>query len=186
MMSKLYLPLSLQADTFSYSIFNTSWGWMGIVNSERGLRRIILPQSSYDNAHQIITTEVTVAKSSKNDTSRIIQKLKSYLQGENVVFSDPLDLSPATQFQQGIRQVICSIPYGETRSYSWVANEIGKPGARRAVGQVLAHNPIPIIIPCHRVIASDGSLHGFQRGLKMKQRLLSLEKHQLENQRYGK
>jgi len=67
------------------------------------------------------------------------------------------------------------IPYGETRSYLWVAVQIGKPGAARAVGQALGRNPLPVIIPCHRVIASDGGLGGFTGGLVMKRRLLELE-----------
>jgi len=67
------------------------------------------------------------------------------------------------------------IPYGETRSYLWVAVQIGKPGAARAVGQALGRNPLPVIVPCHRVIAADGGLGGFTGGLEMKRRLLELE-----------
>jgi methylated-DNA-[protein]-cysteine S-methyltransferase len=67
------------------------------------------------------------------------------------------------------------IPYGETRSYAWVAEQIGQPRAVRAVGQALGKNPLPIIIPCHRVITSNGKLGGFGGGLEMKKRLLSLE-----------
>ncbi|GAI87660.1 unnamed protein product, partial [marine sediment metagenome] len=67
------------------------------------------------------------------------------------------------------------IPYGETRSYAWVAKQVGKPKAARAVGQAMGSNPLPIIIPCHRVITSNGKLGGFGGGLEMKRQLLSLE-----------
>ncbi len=90
-------------------------------------------------------------------------------------FPDELDLSTATPFQRQVWEKTRLIPYGETRSYSWVAEQIGKPGAARAVGQALGRNPLPIIIPCHRVVASDGKLCGFAGGLGMKRRLLSLE-----------
>ena len=69
-----------------------------------------------------------------------------------------------------------AIPRGETRSYAWIAKRIGKPGAVRAVGTACGANPVPIVVPCHRVIASDGSLGGFGGGLAMKKRLLRLEK----------
>ncbi|MBI4787571.1 MAG: MGMT family protein [Chloroflexi bacterium] len=78
-------------------------------------------------------------------------------------------------FQRAVLIAISKIPFGETRSYGWVAREIGQPNAARAVGQALHTNPIPIIIPCHRVIASDGSLGGYGGGLPMKAKLLQLE-----------
>jgi O-6-methylguanine DNA methyltransferase len=87
----------------------------------------------------------------------------------------PLDLSAGTAFQQAVWQALCRIPYGETRSYAWVAGQIGRPRATRAVGSACGANPIPVIVPCHRVIASDGSLGGFSCGLKWKKRLLALE-----------
>jgi methylated-DNA-[protein]-cysteine S-methyltransferase len=74
-----------------------------------------------------------------------------------------------------VLETVRSIPHGEVRSYGWVARQIGKPKAARAVGQALAANPMPLVVPCHRVIGSDGSLTGFTGGLKMKKRLLELE-----------
>ncbi len=80
-----------------------------------------------------------------------------------------------TQFQKAVWRATAGIPYGETRSYAWVAKRIGNPRAVRAVGQALGANPVPIIIPCHRVIGSSGKLCGFAGGLALKQRLLELE-----------
>ncbi len=81
-----------------------------------------------------------------------------------------------TAFEISVYECIMKIPYGETRSYSWVAERIGKPKATRAVAQALHRNPWPLIIPCHRVVASDGKLGGYAYGAKLKRLLLLLEK----------
>ncbi|MCK4262862.1 MAG: MGMT family protein, partial [Dehalococcoidia bacterium] len=81
----------------------------------------------------------------------------------------------ASPFQRSVWDVCQSIPYGETRSYAWVAGKLGLPRAARAVGQALARNPVPIIVPCHRVIGSDGELVGFGGGMDLKRLLLRIE-----------
>jgi len=81
-----------------------------------------------------------------------------------------------TRFQEKVYKAVLKIPYGEVRSYKWVATEIGKPRASRAVGQALKKNPFIGVIPCHRVIASDGSLGGFSKGIKAKLKALKKEK----------
>lgn len=86
-----------------------------------------------------------------------------------------IDLSRYTPFQRKVWEVVKTIPHGETRSYKWVAEKLGNPRAVRAVGQALKKNPLPGVIPCHRVIRSDGSLGGFSRGLKKKRELLRSE-----------
>lgn len=80
-----------------------------------------------------------------------------------------------THFQKKVYKVVANIPYGEVRSYKWVAQRIGKPKASRAVGQALKKNPYTVIIPCHRVIRSDGLLGGYSKGTKVKKRLLHKE-----------
>ena len=103
------------------------------------------------------------------------EQLDSYFAGRRRQFDLPL--APAgTAFQRKVLEALQAIPYGETRSYKEVAATIGKPRAVRAVGAANARNPIPIIIPCHRVIGSDGSLTGFGGGLAAKRALLSLER----------
>ena len=153
---------------------------MGVVASVKGLCRVILPQSTHDIVFHNISAEFVPAQLHEDNTFSIIRALVSFIVGQKVDFNYPLDLPKATQFQQAVWQATCSISYGETRSYSWVAQEAGYPGAYRATGRVLAHNPTPIVIPCHRVVARDGSLHGFQGGLEMKQRLILLEQNQQE------
>ncbi|MFH1652060.1 MAG: MGMT family protein, partial [Chloroflexota bacterium] len=96
--------------------------------------------------------------------------------GVPVAFPDALDLEAATEFQRRVWRAAREIPYGETRSYAWIAGKLGQPGATRAVGQALGRNPLLIVIPCHRVLAGDGSLGGFRGGLPWKKFLLGLEK----------
>jgi methylated-DNA-[protein]-cysteine S-methyltransferase len=100
--------------------------------------------------------------------------LRAYFAGERVSFSVPLDAS-GTEFQKKAWAALLTIPYGETRSYGQLATQIGNPKASRAVGAANGRNPISIIVPCHRAIASDGTLIGFAGGLEAKQYLLSLE-----------
>jgi len=89
------------------------------------------------------------------------------------------DISWASEFDRKVYRAVLEIPFGQVRSYGWVAKRIGKPGAVRAVGGALSRNRMPIVIPCHRVIKSNGDLGGFSSGIKMKKFLLRLEGHSL-------
>ena len=102
-------------------------------------------------------------------------QLDEYFYGERETFDIKLDLGSATPFHREVWRLVRSIPYGHTRSYSDIAVTIGRPHATRAVGQANGHNPIPIIIPCHRVIGKNGRLTGYAYGLSTKQALLALE-----------
>jgi methylated-DNA-[protein]-cysteine S-methyltransferase len=106
---------------------------------------------------------------------KLTRQLKQYTSGKSVRWSVPVDLSAGTSFQQKVWHALTKIPRGKTHSYQWVAQKIGKPKASRAVGAACGANPVPIIIPCHRVVATDGSLGGFGGGLPMKKRLLRIE-----------
>jgi len=158
-----------------YIIFKTDTGWVGILASSRGLLAVTLPQPSAEAARQLLGTRVNAATWAPDGFSDLIQRLQAYYRGRRVSFADKLDLTGATPFQRAVWTAAQHIPYGETRSYRWVAERIGKPQAARAVGQALGRNPLAIIVPCHRVVASDGGLGGFGGGLKMKQYLLWLE-----------
>ena len=103
------------------------------------------------------------------------RELAAYFAGRLRSFSTPCDLAHLPRFTRAVLRITARIPYGEVRSYRWVARALGKPKAMRAVGNALARNPIPIIIPCHRVVRSDGSLGGYALGLGWKRRLLKLE-----------
>ena len=102
------------------------------------------------------------------------KQLEQYFAGNRTTFDIPLDLE-GTEFQQQAWRALCRIPYGKTISYGQQAKNIKKPKAFRAVGSANGKNPIPIIVPCHRVVAGDGALGGYSLGLKMKKQLLALE-----------
>jgi methylated-DNA-[protein]-cysteine S-methyltransferase len=104
------------------------------------------------------------------------RQLQQYAAGKPVRWKLSIDLSSGTTFQQRVWRVLTTIPHGETRSYGWVAKKVGNPRASRAVGAACGANLVPVIIPCHRVIAGDGSIGGFGGGLPMKRRLLALER----------
>jgi len=103
------------------------------------------------------------------------KNLLDYFNGYPVSFKIPLDLSIGTQFQRKVWRKVREIPYGELRSYKWVARSIGSAYASRAVGNAVGRNPVAPIVPCHRVICSDGSLGGYTSGIAIKKRLLNLE-----------
>lgn len=107
----------------------------------------------------------------------------AYLAGEKKIFTEyELDISQGTSFQRQVWKEVKKIAYGHTSSYQRIAQQIGSPNAQRAVGQANAQNPIPLIIPCHRVIRSDGKLGGYGGGVEIKKRLLELEGVNLSGQ----
>jgi methylated-DNA-[protein]-cysteine S-methyltransferase len=115
-------------------------------------------------------------------TARAAKQLLRYLSGGGKMFDLSLDLSRLTDFQCRVLLATSRVPYGQLATYSEIAKRIGRPSASRAVGQALAKNPIPIVIPCHRVVASDGSLTGYSggKGVQTKAQLLKLEGALLE------
>jgi methylated-DNA-[protein]-cysteine S-methyltransferase len=159
-----------------YVIFNTALGWVGILGSTAGLKHTTLPYQSKKQTQAALGIDATKATLLKEHFKDLIQRFQLYFTGHHVKFLDKLDLIESTVFQRKVWEAAQHIPYGKTRSYGWIARQISKPGAARAVGQALAKNPLPIVIPCHRVLKSDGSLGGYSGGLEMKKRLLGLEK----------
>jgi methylated-DNA-[protein]-cysteine S-methyltransferase len=164
---------------FRYVVIATVFGWVGAVGSKKGLVFLTLPKSS---RRAVLSELEAFTSDSIEDPSSfgdLPNRLKSYFNGERVTFTDRLDFSGATAFQQAVWNVTRTIPYGQTRSYAWVASQAESPRALRAVGGSLARNRFPIIVPCHRVVANDGSLGGFSGGLVLKKRLLELEAAQM-------
>jgi methylated-DNA-[protein]-cysteine S-methyltransferase len=160
----------------AYTVFKTSSGWVGILGSSAGLRCTTLPRPSEKAAIVSLGNDVSQAVPSAKRFSDLIKRFQTYFSGRKVDFPDELDYSGCTPFRRGVWQATRQIPYGQTRSYGWIAHQLGKPNAARAVGQALGRNPFPIIVPCHRVLAGDGGLGGFSGGLEIKKSLLTLEK----------
>jgi len=158
-----------------YTVFETAAGWVGIMGSAAGLRRATLPQPSKHEACISLGDGLEDARETPPRFAGLIERYQAYFNGKRVVFPDTLDLAGATPFQRAVWRAAGDIPYGQTRSYSWVAGRAGNPRAVRAAGQALSVNPLPVIVPCHRVLAKDGGLGGFSGGLAMKKRLLKLE-----------
>ena len=111
---------------------------------------------------------------SEKKTAAYVAELKEYFAGRRKKFSLPLDLR-GTEFQKRCWQALLKIPYGKTCSYADIARQVGSPHSFRAVGQANHNNPVAIIVPCHRVVTSDGKLGGYGGGLAMKEKLLRLE-----------
>jgi O-6-methylguanine DNA methyltransferase len=103
-----------------------------------------------------------------------VRQVLEFLEGKRTEFDLPLDLR-GTPFQLAVWRALLEIPYGETRAYADVARRVGRPRAVRAVGAANGANPVPLVVPCHRVIASDGGLGGYGGGLELKARLLAIE-----------
>ena len=156
-------------------VVETKIGWIGLAWSARGLVSLQLPRSTQAAAERILQREYPQGAWRASAPAEMLRELKEYAEGRRRAFELPLDWSSIKPFQRAVLKATSTIPFGETRSYGWVAHKIGKPRAFRAVGHALATNPIPIILPCHRVIGSDGGLHGYGGGLPMKAMLLKLE-----------
>lgn len=168
-----------QASRLFYSSFGTAIGQVLAAWGPRGLLMVSFP----DTPEKAFFNEVRerfgiVPIKGRNLPGRAEGLLKRYFSGKKVDFSTlPLDLTQGTAFQQAVWRKLMEMPYGEVRSYGWVAREIGRPRAVRAVGRACGQNPLPPIVPCHRVVGSNGGLTGYsgRGGIRLKERLLELE-----------
>ena len=145
-------------------LFDTSLGLMGLEEEDGALVSLRLPGQPVP---RIACHETPLLSEGK-------RQVLEYLAGQRRVFDLPL-APRGTEFYRSVWRALEAIPYGETRSYRDIAQAVGRPKAVRAVGQANHNNPIPIIIPCHRVVGANGSLTGYGGGLDLKERLLRLE-----------
>ncbi|MCK4452807.1 methylated-DNA--[protein]-cysteine S-methyltransferase [candidate division WOR-3 bacterium] len=164
----------------SYRIVQSQFGEVGIVwkmkNKDAMITRVFLPESGKKIKYVIKKVYPDAVFGSVPIINKICKKLGNFLKGKPIEFSlNNIDLKQLYNFQKKVLLVERQIPYGWVSTYGRLAKKIGVPRASRAVGQALARNPFPIIIPCHRTIRSDGSLGGFQGGLKLKRKLLEIE-----------
>ena len=152
----------------------TPVGVLRITASERGVTAIERVSRASVVSRAKVLARTRVSTRAKRHADRAVRQLREYFAGTRRNFTVPLHLE-GTEFQQQAWAAMCDISYGRTMSYAQQAKAIGKPKAVRAVGSANGANPVPIIVPCHRVIASDGSLGGYALGLTMKRYLLALE-----------
>jgi methylated-DNA-[protein]-cysteine S-methyltransferase len=153
-----------------YLIFSSPLGDLRLLSTPRGLAGVYFPE------HKHVSRDTT-CQHAPQDTLllRTAEQLREYFAGQRSDFDLPLDGSQGTDFQQEVWRALQTIPYGETCSYSALAQKIGRPKAIRALGAANGRNPLSIIVPCHRVIAANGDLQGYAGGLENKRYLLDLE-----------
>jgi methylated-DNA-[protein]-cysteine S-methyltransferase len=154
----------------------TAFGWVGIAWSEQGLVALTLPQPTEAGAlSQLPASREGIPEAPPGlDLATLASKLRRYFEGGEPTFDEPLDPAIGTKFQQRVWAITRTIRRGQTRSYGEIAHQAGTCAAR-AVGQAMARNPWPVIVPCHRVVGRDGSLTGFGGGLEMKRKMLEME-----------
>jgi len=135
------------------AIFSTPLGWAGVGIYEKGVCSIVLPRGSQRTVKCELTEvkgkipDAAASRLADREIKRTVKLIQQYFSGRRVSFDLPLDLSYYTPFQRAVWKAAASIPYGETRSYTWIAKRIGRPTAARAVGQAMGANPVPILIP---------------------------------------
>ncbi len=153
-------------------VFETAWGWMALVWRRGRLFQLTLPacrETAERQAGQLLVYGGV--------RTPLAARLVRYFEGERVTLSAPVEFPPVSQFRRRVWELTAQIPYGKVTTYGELARLVGSPGAARAVGGALADNPVPLVVPCHRVVAANGGLGGFsaEGGLQLKRRLLALE-----------
>lgn len=178
-------------ETIFWTELSTPIGTLGFASSERGLLTLLLPNAAGRRDREIRKLapgcEIVIDPSTGAPASagpgqasddgpnaEAVRQVREYLAGERTEFDIPLD-QRGNAFNLAVWQAVYAVPWGQTASYGEIARRIGHPDAARAVGAANGANPHPIIVPCHRIIGSDGSLTGYGGGLELKQRLLALE-----------
>lgn len=158
-------------------VFHSPWGWMGIAESPKGIHAIVLPKRSKQAVESDLKGQSSglLQQGESKRLEAVRHQLLDYLAGKRNVFDIPLDLSQGTAFQRKVWRTLQRVPYGKLRSYQWIALRVGGPRYARAVGNAVGANPLPIVVPCHRIVAHDATLGGFSGGLSMKRKLLGLE-----------
>lgn len=160
-----------------YATVECDWGVAGFVCSGQGLCGLLLPESGVTAVRRWVQHTWPDARFNPRLAPSLQLAIRAYFAGRHVAFSIRVDLDAMSPFQRAVLQACRRIPYGQRVTYGELARRVGRPRAARAVGGVMARNPIPLVIPCHRVIAGDGSLGGFsaRRGVAVKKRMLAME-----------
>jgi methylated-DNA-[protein]-cysteine S-methyltransferase len=166
-----------------YEVFDSALGWIFLAASSKGISLLHFcgPAAPSPEACEALLNLAlppgTIARfNPQNPLLRKVQDaILDYLHHHQPIPSFPLDARAGTSFQRQVWKALGEIPFGETLSYLQVAQSIGMPKSSRAVGQACGRNPIPILVPCHRVVAANGKLGGFSSGIHIKQALLEIE-----------
>jgi len=163
-----------------YTIFKTKWGYFGLAGTEYGLLRTHLPLTEREKIKSQLLENLCAARYDKALFKVLREQITAYFDGAYVNFDKdiPIITDGLSFFAGRVLDVCRDIRFGQTVSYGRLAEMVGKDGAARAVGGALAKNPLPLIIPCHRVVCANGKIGGFSAagGITLKKRLLRLER----------
>ena len=175
-LTKVYVMTLTPSSLYLGELNDTPLGDFRLVASDLGLIAV----EWADNQPELDAYLRKIKRSCEPNQRKIApyaKELREYLHGKRTTFTIPIDWTPFTPFQREALQAVFRVPYGETRTYIDIAREIDHPHAYRAVGAANAMNPMPIIVPCHRILGTDGKLHGYggKGGLKTKAWLLQFE-----------
>jgi len=162
-------------DEEHFVVYESSIGYISIVMKKGKVVSLDVTDKGIYEARKMVLSLHPDATESMTPFKTIRTLLDRYLQGREVDFDVEVDISHLGMFTQKVLTELRRVPWGDVKTYGWLAKKIGKTGAARAVGQALKRNPIPIIIPCHRIIRDDGTIGGFSMGVNIKERLLVLE-----------
>lgn len=159
----------------SFATHDSPLGTIGLAATTHGLSLLMLRMPAAAFVPYLERTFGQPPAAGGREFDRIRLFLDRYFAGKRITFDGPFDPVDGTPFQRRVWATLLTIPYGEVRSYRWLADTVGHPGAYRAVGAANGANPLPILIPCHRVINHNGGLGGYSGGLDVKKWLLALE-----------
>jgi len=171
----------MMISNLTFHICETERGWVGLIISEHGLRATTLPRETRVQAMQDVMEYGASAEAPEAELADIPERICALASGRYANLALHIDWNGLGGFRRAVLEETMAIPAGETRSYGWIAEKVGSPRAARAVGRVMATNPLPIVVPCHRVVGSNGSLTGYGGGLRMKEALLRAEGASLGN-----
>jgi methylated-DNA-[protein]-cysteine S-methyltransferase len=159
----------------SYDVADTPVGPLLVAVTERGLCRISYDPEPEREAEQLARTFGMRVLRAPRPIDPVRRELEEYFEGDRREFDLPVDLRGRSEFSRIVLEQLARVPYGEVTTYGSLAARTGRPRAARAVGTIMNRNPIPIVLPCHRVVGSTGSLVGYGGGLERKRQLLDLE-----------
>jgi len=157
------------------------FGTVFLAATEQGLCRVSFKRTEEDFLEELEERGL-LPERAPNKVAREVRELDAYFEGRRKSFKVPVDLRLVTPFQRRVLEATASIPFGDVASYSEIAEQIGQPKARRAVGGALGKNPVAIVVPCHRVIAANGRIGGYTGGLDIKRELMRIEGIRLEKE----
>jgi methylated-DNA-[protein]-cysteine S-methyltransferase len=171
----------MQRQATGYTLFETAFGMSGVAWSDAGIVRLVLPEATPADTETRLRRQAGTSdrKRPPPAVAMVTDLVRAYFDGSAIDFSRVgLDLSACPDFERSVYAALRDVRWGDVTTYGGLAHAAGSPGSARAVGRAMAKNPVPVIVPCHRVLAAGGTIGGFSAhgGVTTKQRMLALER----------